>query len=100
MPVSDERLHQLAYDPMMFNITPEVLECLRELDGLRWKKITAEDLPTIGDEMVGVDRDGIIWLRNFQSFMADDDPAEMLGYMHQEGWTHFRPINPPAPRPA
>jgi len=33
--VNDERLHQLAYDPMMCNIPPEVYECLRELVELR-----------------------------------------------------------------
>lgn len=31
MTVSDERLYQLAYDPMMCNISEEVQECLREL---------------------------------------------------------------------
>jgi|GEM_PF-5137377 hypothetical protein len=31
MSVSDERLDQLAYDPMMCNISEEVQECLAEL---------------------------------------------------------------------
>lgn len=35
LPVFDERLDQLAYDPMMCNISPEVLGCLRELVRLR-----------------------------------------------------------------
>jgi hypothetical protein len=29
--ISEERLQQLAYDPMVCNISPEVLECLRYL---------------------------------------------------------------------
>jgi hypothetical protein len=29
--VTNERLQQLAYDPMMCNISPEVLDCLRDL---------------------------------------------------------------------
>lgn len=35
MPVTHERLNQLANDPMMSNVTPEVQECLRELIRLR-----------------------------------------------------------------
>ena len=35
MTVTDERLNQLANDPMMCNITPEVQQCLRELVALR-----------------------------------------------------------------
>ena len=35
MTVSDERLYQLAYDPMMCNISEDVQECLRELVELR-----------------------------------------------------------------
>ena len=35
MTVSDERLYQLAYDPMMCNISKEVNECLQELVELR-----------------------------------------------------------------
>ena len=35
MRTTDERLNQLANDPMMCNITHEVQECLRELIVLR-----------------------------------------------------------------
>ena len=35
MTVSSHRLNQLANDPLMCNITPEVQECLRELIALR-----------------------------------------------------------------
>ena len=35
MAVTDERLNQLANDPLMCNITPEVQGCLRELQSLR-----------------------------------------------------------------
>jgi hypothetical protein len=34
-PVSDDRLHQLAHDPFMCNITDEVVQCLRELEEYR-----------------------------------------------------------------
>ena len=35
MTVTDERLNQLANDPMMCNITPELQECVRELIAFR-----------------------------------------------------------------
>ena len=43
MTVTDERLNQLANDPMMCNITPEMQECLRELIEMRVSRITQSD---------------------------------------------------------
>lgn len=41
--VENARLDQLANDPMMCNITPEVQECLRELIDLRDSKVSESD---------------------------------------------------------
>lgn len=65
------------------------------LEALQWTPITPENLPTMGDEMVSVDGEGRVWLRRYESFMADD-PAVMFDYFtKQKGWTHFRPLTPP-----
>lgn len=97
MPVTDERLHQLAYDPMMCNITPEVLECLRELNGLRWKKATVEDLPPIGTKVLAAFEGQFEWVM-FPASMTKHNGIYAPGYATP---THWRPWpTPPAPRPA
>jgi hypothetical protein len=71
--ISDERLYQLAYDPLMCNISEEVQECLRELVGARRvvKSCTTREIeepeydPVTGEElehgcyMMGTAEDGL-----------------------------------------
>lgn len=59
MTVTDERLNQLANDPMMCNITPEMQGYLRELIALRaentrlnlnWERAIREELESYSHE--------------------------------------------------
>ena len=92
--ITDERLQQLAYDPMMCNVTPDFLMCFRELiearkqlAALQWRPITEQDVPKYRDE-VGYCA-GFEW--------EVKEVRCTYGYSHYVGrrWTHFRAINAP-----
>jgi len=56
-----------------------------QLSALQWTPIDAEHLPKVGDEV----------LMRFQSALYVREVLSVCGL--GKGWTHFRPINAPAP---
>ena len=67
MAVTNERLNQLANDPMMCNITPEVQECLRELIALRAAMAEVWAVAS-GEKQVAMDdTQGMEWISDYVS---------------------------------
>ena len=69
---------------------------------LKWREITENDLPKVGDEVGGVsDSESYPWMcRAVSAGMARERNASPLDRDWERlGYTHFRPINPPLPEP-
>ena len=58
-----------------------------------WRPITPDSLPKVGDEVLRISDNGIVWVysavKNYKSF---DEAIALMD-------THYRPINPPEPLP-
>jgi len=67
----------------------EIRQMARELLALRWQKITPDNLPKVGDEVIDLKKGSIDVI---------DPEDEALGHesLRQFGFTYFRPINAPA----
>jgi hypothetical protein len=98
--ITDERLQQLAYDPMMCNVTPDFLACFRELiearaqlAALQWRPITAEDLPQAREEVGGPWGDG--WRVDQVTKLKLRLYTTVADWVDEE-YLYHRPIAPPA----
>jgi hypothetical protein len=65
----------------------EAVEMARELLALQWQPITENDFPSEGNEVLGSDGSVLV----VDGAMANFS----LLVLQIQGWTHFRPINPP-----
>jgi hypothetical protein len=71
-----------------------------ELAALRWKPITSERLPKIGDEVgVWIESDRGVWNAHLPRIMTwktrHVHRSDHKTFETWTAWTHFRPINPP-----
>jgi hypothetical protein len=71
-----------------------------ELAALRWKPITPERLPKIGDEVgVWIESDRGVWNAHLPRIMTwktrHVHRSDHKTFETWTAWTHFRPINPP-----
>ena len=78
----------------------ELRDARAELERLRWKPITADSLPVVGDEVLAYEQTWRVYSIGFMSGNKQDVAA----WWERNGWTHHRPhhrpINPPQePRP-
>jgi hypothetical protein len=66
----------------------ELIAARKELESLRWRKITPECLPKAGDEVL--DEAGFV-----TAVGTGDAAYPVMELLHFYGFHYFRPINPP-----
>lgn len=69
------------------NIARELIAAREQLERLRWRPITEQDLPKVGDELLSMPS------MHIQSIAAD--PVMQYGSLVHFCYTYFRPIDPP-----
>ena len=63
-----------------------------QLAALQWQPITPENLPKVGDEVIAYEEE----LQVVYSVDCIPESERDAKIWNRNGWTHFRPIAPPA----
>jgi hypothetical protein len=68
----------------------ELAEAQATIAALQWTPITMDNLPLKDSEVIG--REGLVETVRYHSDLL----RQSFAYSRMVGWTHFRPISPPA----